>query len=115
MFAEVLQGKRPMDWPDWAMFIYNSQYLIPLGQRVALWAVETLQRALGADFLHRPAPALDQVENLVSPRWWDSLGEEAKHLLGWRQVSAEGVIRGRRTAHCLLDDRDSHSTHGSWL
>ncbi len=54
-FAEVLQGERPMKWSDWAMPIYDSQCLTPQGLQVALWAVETLQRFLGSDFLQRAA------------------------------------------------------------
>src|SRR4051812_37055659 len=57
-FAEVLQGERPMEWSDWAMPIYDSQCLTPPGLQVALWAVETLQRFLGAEFLRRPTAVL---------------------------------------------------------
>ncbi len=57
-FAEVLQGERPMKWSDWAMPIYDSQCLTPPGLQVALWAVETLQRFLGAEFLRRPTAVL---------------------------------------------------------
>ena len=37
------------------MFIDESHCPTPSGQRVALRAVETLERILGADFLHRAA------------------------------------------------------------
>jgi hypothetical protein len=53
-FAEVLQSERPMKRSDLAMPIYDSQCLTPWGLQVALWAVETFQRFLGAEFLRRP-------------------------------------------------------------
>ncbi len=51
--AEVLDGKRQMAWSDWAMFIYESKYLTPDGQRVALQAVDTLKDTLKDDFFQR--------------------------------------------------------------
>ncbi len=51
--AEVLDGTRQMDWSDWAMGIYESKCLTPEGQRVALQAVDTLQRTLQNDFFQR--------------------------------------------------------------
>ncbi len=57
-FAEVLEGKRPMGWPDWSMFIQESRCLTPDGRRIALWAANTLQRALGDDFLQRTADSV---------------------------------------------------------
>jgi ribosomal protein S15P/S13E len=51
--AKVLDGKRRMDWSDWAMVIYESQCLTPDGRRVALQAVDTLQHTLRDDFLRR--------------------------------------------------------------
>src|SRR6266702_6070043 len=51
--AEVLDGKRRMNWSDWAMFIYESKCLTPDGRRVALQAVDTLQHTLRDDFLWR--------------------------------------------------------------
>jgi hypothetical protein len=56
-FAEVLRGDRPMMWSDWASLIEDSQCLTPSGLRVARWAVATLQRTLGSDFLQRAATA----------------------------------------------------------
>ncbi len=56
-FAEVLQGDRPMMWSDWASLIEDSQCLTPSGQSVARWAVDTLQRTLGSDFLQRAGAA----------------------------------------------------------
>lgn len=53
--AEVLDGKRSMDWSDWAMFIYESKCLTPDGQRVALRAVDTLRHTLKDDFFQRVA------------------------------------------------------------
>ncbi|MBA2677149.1 MAG: hypothetical protein H0U76_01940 [Ktedonobacteraceae bacterium] len=48
----MLDGKRRMGWSDWKdMSIYESTCLTPDGQRVALWAVDVLQRALKDDFL----------------------------------------------------------------
>ncbi len=52
--AEVLDGKRRMGWSDWKdMSINESTCLTPDRQRVALWAVDVLQRALKDDFLWR--------------------------------------------------------------
>ena len=52
--AEVLGGQRRMGWSDWKdMSIYESTCLTPSRQRVALWAVDVLQRALNGDFLWR--------------------------------------------------------------
>src|SRR6266568_8056806 len=56
-FAEVLEGKRQMRWSDWAVPIYDSKCLTAAGQRAAIWAMETLQHALGDDFLQRAAAA----------------------------------------------------------
>lgn len=52
-FAQVLRGERPIGWSDWAMPIHESQCLTLQGQKVALWAVGTLQHVLGDDFLQR--------------------------------------------------------------
>lgn len=52
-FSEVLEGKRLMGWSDWSMFIHESHCLTPEGRHIALWAVDTIQRSLGDDFLHR--------------------------------------------------------------
>ncbi len=60
--AEVLDGKRPMDWSDWAMFIHESKCLTTEGQRVALWATATLQHALGDDFLQRVVDWLARIQ-----------------------------------------------------
>lgn len=57
-YAEVLEGKRPMSWSDWLMPIYESGCLSPDGRRTALWAANTLQRALGNDFLQRTVNSL---------------------------------------------------------
>src|SRR5437762_3395962 len=57
-FAEVLEGQRPMGWSDWSMFIHESRCLTPDGRRIALWAANTLQRALGDDFLQRTADSV---------------------------------------------------------
>jgi hypothetical protein len=51
--AEVLDGKRRMDWSDWAMGIYESKCLTPDGRRVALQAVDALQHTLRDNFLRR--------------------------------------------------------------
>lgn len=51
--VEIGEGKRQMDWSDWAMSISESKCLTPEGQRVALWAAEILQRTLGDDFFQR--------------------------------------------------------------
>jgi hypothetical protein len=56
--AEVLEGKRPMGWSDWSMFIHESRCLTPDGRHIALWAVNILQRALGDDFLQRAADSV---------------------------------------------------------
>jgi hypothetical protein len=50
-FAEVLRGERPMGWSDWAMPIYESKSLTPVGKPAALQAVETLRQFFGDDFL----------------------------------------------------------------
>jgi hypothetical protein len=52
-FAEVLESKRSMGWLDWSMFIHESCYLTPDGRRIALWAINLLQRALRDDFPQR--------------------------------------------------------------
>ncbi len=57
-FAEVLEGKRPLGWLDWSMFIHESHCLTPDGRRIALWAANTLQQALGDDFLQRTADSV---------------------------------------------------------
>lgn len=51
--AELLAGKRQMDWSDWAMSIYESKCLTPEGRRVALQAVDILRRTLQDDFFQR--------------------------------------------------------------
>ena len=60
--AEVLDGKRQMDWSDWAMFICESKCLTPYGQRVALWAADTLQDTLKNDFFQRVADWLARMQ-----------------------------------------------------
>ena len=57
-FAEVLEGRRPMDWSDWSMFIHESRCLTSDGQHIALWAVNIIQRVLGEDFLQRAAESV---------------------------------------------------------
>jgi hypothetical protein len=59
--AEVLDGKRQMDWSDWAMFICESKCLTPEGRRVALQAVDTLRRTLRDDFFQRAADWLTRM------------------------------------------------------
>ncbi len=54
-FAEVLDGKRSMDWSDWAMVIDESKCLTPDGRRVALWAADTLRQTLKDNFFQRVA------------------------------------------------------------
>jgi hypothetical protein len=49
--VDVFEGRRPMDWSIWAMFIEDSICLTSDGRRVAHWAVKMLQGALGDDFL----------------------------------------------------------------
>jgi hypothetical protein len=51
--ADVFEGKRPMDWSIWDLFIEDSTCLTPDGIRVAHWAVKVLQRILGNNFLQR--------------------------------------------------------------
>lgn len=53
--AEVLQGTQSMEWSHWTLPVYDSQCLTPQGLQVALWAVETLQRALGENFFQGTA------------------------------------------------------------
>lgn len=60
--AEVLDGKRQMDWSDWAMFICESKCLTQDGQRVALWAADTLQDTLKNDFFQRVADWLARMQ-----------------------------------------------------
>jgi hypothetical protein len=67
-FVEVLQGKRPMQWSDWAIPIYDSQYLTPEGQQVALWAVETLRHTLGDIFFQKTA--MSASHPIYSPGLW---------------------------------------------
>ncbi len=51
--VDAFEGRRPMDWSIWDLFIDDSTCLTSDGRRVAHWAVETLQRMLGKDFLQR--------------------------------------------------------------
>jgi hypothetical protein len=51
--VDAFEGRRPMDWSIWDLFIDDSTCLTSNGRRVAHWAVETLQRMLGNDFLQR--------------------------------------------------------------
>ncbi len=51
--VDAFEGRRPMDWSIWDLFIDDSTCLTSDGRRVAHWAVETLQRMLGNDFLPR--------------------------------------------------------------
>jgi len=51
--VDAFEGRRPIDWSIWDLFIDDSTCLTSDGQRVAHWAVETLQRILGNDFLQR--------------------------------------------------------------
>ncbi len=53
--VDAFEDRRPMDWSIWGMVIDDSTCLTSDGQRVAHWAVETLQHMLGDDFLD-PAP-----------------------------------------------------------
>jgi hypothetical protein len=53
--ARVLRGEQPMGWTEWAMHFHESSCLTPMGRNVAQWAVETLQRFLGGNFLQRAA------------------------------------------------------------
>jgi hypothetical protein len=57
--VDALEGKRPMDWSIWDLFIDDSTCLTSDGRRVAHWAVETLQRMLGNDFLKRVKAKMD--------------------------------------------------------
>lgn len=50
VWSNVLEGKQSMGWSEWAMPIHESCCLTPDGQRVAVWAVNTLRQALGDDF-----------------------------------------------------------------
>jgi len=51
--VDAFEGRRPMDWSIWDLFIDDSTCLTSDGRRVAHWAVEMLQRMLGNDFLQR--------------------------------------------------------------
>ncbi len=51
--VDAFEGRRPMDWSIWDLFTDDSTCLTSDGRRVAHWAVETLQRMLGNDFLQR--------------------------------------------------------------
>jgi hypothetical protein len=51
--VDAVEGRRPMDWSIWDVFIDDSTCLTADGRRVAHWAVETLQRMLGNEFLLR--------------------------------------------------------------
>ena len=51
--VDAFEGRRPMDWPIWDLFIDDSTCLTSDGRLVAHWAVKTLQRMLGNDFLQR--------------------------------------------------------------
>jgi len=51
--VDAFEGRRPMDWSIWDLFIDDSTCLTSDGRHVAHWAVETLQRMLGNDFLPR--------------------------------------------------------------
>ncbi len=51
--VDAFEGKRPMDWSIWDLFIDDSTCLTSEGQRVTHWAVKALQSALGDDFLEK--------------------------------------------------------------
>jgi hypothetical protein len=48
---DFFEGKRPMNWSFWDLFIDDSTCLTSDGWRVAHWAVDTLRHVLGDDFL----------------------------------------------------------------
>jgi hypothetical protein len=51
--VDAFEGRRPMDWSIWDLFIDDSTCLTSEGQWVAHWAVKALQGALGDDFLEK--------------------------------------------------------------
>jgi len=71
--AEVLEGKRAMDWTDWALAIPESQTLTAEGRRVAGWAVETLRHILQEDFPSRAQIAAAQGTQGAHPIFWHNL------------------------------------------
>ena len=48
--AEVLEGKRSLDWLDLETFIYDSHCLTPQGKQVAVWSITTLKAFLKGKF-----------------------------------------------------------------
>ena len=40
--AEVVEGKRALDWADIETFIHDSHCLTPEGKRVAFWSIGIL-------------------------------------------------------------------------
>lgn len=49
--AEVLEGKRPLDWFDLETFIYDARCPTIPGKRVALWSIATMKACLKEAFV----------------------------------------------------------------
>lgn len=56
-----------MTWDAWAIPIYDAECLTPQGREVALRAVATMRRFLGADFTQRAKAAQYAI---MSDRFW---------------------------------------------
>ncbi len=113
--AGVIDGKRPMEWSDWAIPIYDSRCLTPEGQRIALEAVEILRHALGANFSNGPQPR----QHSITSSSWRS-GQErtmcpgsTRTCFNWRPsshslASACGQCNEQCASTCI---RSTGSTH----
>ncbi len=92
--AEVIDGKRPMEWSDWAIPIYDSRCLTSQGQRIALEAVEILRHALGGKFLQRAAAA-PALNNIFSMALWPGVNDVPWVYANLFQLSAQFALLGK--------------------
>lgn len=95
-FAEVLEGKRPMTWTDWALPFEDSRCLTPAGLHVAQWAVSVLERTFGSDFLQRAVPRAHPV---FSMGFWPGLNDVAWVYANIFQLAAQIEILTRAESH----------------
>lgn len=95
-FAEVLEGKRPMTWTDWALPFEDSRCLTPAGLHVAQWAVSVLERTFGSDFLQRAVPRAHPV---FSMGFWPGLNDVAWVYANIFQLAAQIEMLTRAESH----------------
>jgi hypothetical protein len=68
-FGRVLSGEQPMRWDNWGRFVHDSRCLTLDGRVVAQWAVNTLRKDLGDDFLERASQRKDAHPIFGSSLW----------------------------------------------